>query len=80
MIRGCLACNTCTKNRDERCIIDDDVNEWLQKMKMADGIIQGAPVHYSAINGTMKSFLDRAFYVAGVNHSMLRFKIGASVV
>ena len=59
MIRGCLACNTCTKNRDERCIIDDDVNEWLQKMKMADGIIQGAPVHYSAINGTMKSFLGQ---------------------
>jgi multimeric flavodoxin WrbA len=28
----------------------------------------------------MKSFLDRAFYVAGVNNSMLRHKVGAAVV
>ncbi|MBP1865460.1 multimeric flavodoxin WrbA [Clostridium tetanomorphum] len=65
-IRGCLACNACTRNRNEKCIIDnDEVNEWIQKMKEADGIILGSPMHYSAIAGTMKSFLDRAFYVAG---------------
>ena len=28
----------------------------------------------------MKSFLDRAFYVTGVNNGMLRHKVGASVV
>lgn len=28
----------------------------------------------------MKSFLDRAFFVAGVNNCMLRHKVGASVV
>ena len=44
----------------------------------ADGIILGSPVHYSAIDGTMKSFLDRAFYVA--NNGMLRHKVGAAVV
>jgi multimeric flavodoxin WrbA len=30
--------------------------------------------------GNMKSFLDRAFYVADVNNSMFRYKVGASVV
>lgn len=80
-IRGCTACYQCVKNKDERCAMsDDNVNEWLQKMKEADGILLGSPVHYSAIAGTMKSFLDRAFYVAGVNDSMLRHKVGASVV
>lgn len=79
LIRGCLACNSCRKNKNEKCIIDnDEVNEWIQKMKGADGIILGSPVHYSAIPGTMKSFLDRAFYVAG--SGMLRHKVGASVV
>ncbi|WP_027626532.1 flavodoxin family protein [Clostridium lundense] len=78
-IRGCLACNACARNKNEKCIIDnDEVNEWIQKMKEADGIILGSPVHYSAIAGTMKSFLDRAFYVAG--SGMLRHKVGASVV
>lgn len=81
LIRGCTACGQCVKNRDEKCVLPgDDVNEWLQKMKRADGIILGSPVHYSAIAGTMKSFLDRAFYVAGVNDAMLRHKVGAAVV
>lgn len=80
LIRGCLACNQCARNRDERCVIDDEVNEWIQKMKEADGILIGSPVHYSAIAGTMKSFLDRAFYVSGNNGSLLRHKVGAAVV
>lgn len=81
LIHGCLACNGCAKNKDEKCIIpNDSVNEWIQKMKDADGIILAAPVYYSGIPGTMKSFLDRAFYVAGVNGSLFRHKIGASIV
>lgn len=80
-IRGCLACGQCIKMMNEQCIQGDDpVNEWIQKMKAADGIIIGSPVHFSAIAGTMKSFLDRAFYVSGVNNSLLRHKVGAAVV
>ena len=80
-IRGCLACYQCLKNQNEQCVIKgDEVNEYIQKMKGADAIILGSPVYYSAINGTMKSFLDRAFFVMGVNGGMLRHKVGASVV
>jgi multimeric flavodoxin WrbA len=78
-IRGCLACNACVKNRDEKCIIDDEVNGWLQKMKEADGVLLGSPVYFAGINGTMKSFLDRAFFVSGVNGNLLRHKVGAAV-
>lgn len=79
IIRGCIACNACKKNNNEKCIFDNDiVNECVQKMKEADGIILGSPVHYSAIGGTMKSFLDRVFYVAG--GKLLRHKVGATVV
>lgn len=79
-IRGCLACGQCMKNKNERCIQDDEVNEWIQLMKKADGIVIGSPVHFSAIGGTMKSFLDRAFYVGGVNGGLYRHKVGAAVV
>lgn len=80
-IRGCIACNQCIKNRDERCAIaHDDVNEWVQVMKEADGMILGSPVHFAAIGGTMKSFLDRAFYVSSMNGNLFRHKVGASVV
>jgi Multimeric flavodoxin WrbA len=79
-IRGCLACNGCVRNLDEKCVIKDEVNEWIQKMKEADGIILGSPVHYASVGATMKAFLDRAFYVTSVNKSMLRHKVGAAVV
>jgi len=81
IIRGCTACGMCIKNKNEQCVLGgDEVNEWIQKMKSADGIILGSPVHYAAMAGTMKSFLDRAFYVTGVNNGMLRHKVGAAVV
>ncbi|MCB2294989.1 flavodoxin family protein [Clostridium algoriphilum] len=80
-IRGCIACYQCAKNKDEKCVLPgDEVNEWIQKMKEADGIILGSPVHYASMGGTMKSFLDRAFFVAGNNGGILRHKVGASVV
>lgn len=80
-ISGCIACNQCVKLKNERCALsDDDVNQWIQKMKLADGIILGTPVHFAAMGGMMKSFLDRAFYVASMNNGMLRHKVGAAVV
>jgi multimeric flavodoxin WrbA len=80
LIRGCMACGGCSKNKDEKCIFNDDiVNDSIHKMKNADGIILASPVHYSAIGGTMKSFLDRVFLVSGANGGMFRHKVGASL-
>ncbi|MFP4461734.1 MAG: flavodoxin family protein [Thermotogota bacterium] len=64
-MQGCLGCGNCARNKDERCVIDDDVNDAIQKMKVADGVLLGSPVHYAGVGGTMKSFLDRVFMVAG---------------
>lgn len=81
VIRGCIACGKCGENQDERCVLPDDgVNEWMQKIKEADGIILGSPVYYSAIAGNMKGFLDRVFYISNVNGGMFRHKVGAAVV
>ncbi|MFA5700817.1 MAG: flavodoxin family protein [Desulfuromonas sp.] len=79
-IQGCIACYDCVKNKNETCsITDDPVNEWIQKMKKADGILLASPVHFSGVAGTMKSFLDRAFFVASNNGSLFRHKTGAAV-
>ena len=81
VIRGCMGCGQCAKQKNEKCIYsNDEVNECIQKMKTADGIILGSPVYFSGITGTMKSFLDRAFYVAGSNDNLFRYKVGVSVI
>lgn len=80
-IKGCIACGYCSKHKNETCVTkDDEVNGWIQQMKNSDGIILGSPVHFSGIGGTMKAFLDRAFFVSSVNGGLMRHKVGASVV
>jgi multimeric flavodoxin WrbA len=80
-IRGCIACGKCRINKDEKCsITTDSLNEWIQSMKTADGLILASPVHYAGIPGTMKSFLDRSFYVAGSNGGLFRHKVAAAIV
>lgn len=79
-IRGCLGCMWCVKAQNERCVIaEDEVNDYIQKMKEADGIILSSPVYYAGVAGTMKSFLDRAFFVVGVNGNFLRHRVGTSL-
>lgn len=80
VIRGCIACYKCVQNKNEKCSIDDEVNDWIQKIKKADGIILGSPVYFSGIAGTFKCFLDRAFLVSSVNGSLFRQKVGVAVV
>lgn len=80
LIRGCMACGACKKNRDEKCVINDEVNEYVQKMKDADGILISSPVYFASMAGTMKSFLDRAFLISAANGNLFRHKVGASVV
>ncbi|MEK6195071.1 MAG: flavodoxin family protein [Deltaproteobacteria bacterium] len=79
-LRGCMACHACVKSQDGTCVFaDDPVNGWIQKMVESDGILFGSPVHFSGVAGTMKAFLDRAFFVASVNGGLFRHKVGASV-
>ena len=79
-IQGCIACHGCVKNQNEACSFKDDpVNEWIQKIKEADGILLGSPVHFAGVAGTMKSFLDRAFFVSSVNGGLFRHKVGAAI-
>ncbi len=80
-IRGCIGCYVCAQTKDEKCVFKDDpLNDAVQKMKEADGIILGSPVYFSGVAGTMKSFCDRAFVVAGTNGGLFRGKVGTSVV
>lgn len=62
-ISGCRGCGACKKLG--KCIFDDSVNVFVEKAKNADGFVFGTPVHYAAMSGHLKSFMDRAFYCGG---------------
>jgi multimeric flavodoxin WrbA len=59
-ISGCIGCYAC-KNLGH-CVIDDIVNEFVNKSIEADGFVFGSPVHYAGMSGALTSFMDRVFY------------------
>ncbi len=80
-VKACAACGMCGRNKDERCVqADDPVNDWIQLIKQADGLLLGSPVHYAGIAAGLKAFLDRAFFVQGSNGRLFRHKAGAALV
>lgn len=61
-IRGCIACGKCAKTG--HCVFTDDpVNEGIDLLKAADGLVVGAPVYYAGPNATLCAFLDRVFFM-----------------
>ena len=59
-LAGCIACMKCRETG--RCAFNDNVNDFLDIAKDADGFIFGSPVHYAAASGAITSFMDCVFY------------------
>ncbi len=75
-VRGCIGCNSCLKNKTS-CIFKDDIlEELVNKMIEADGIIIGSPVYYAGPNGALCALLDRAFYS---NSKKFRYKPASAI-
>ena len=80
-LRGCTACGVCMSRLDRRCVIDSDlINDCIDKMSTADGIILASPTYFSDVTAEMKALIDRAGMVTRANGDMLRRKVGAAVV
>lgn len=74
-LEGCRGCGACRKLW--KCVIDDCVNEFMEKAAVADGFVFGSPVHYASAGGALVSFMDRLFYSSS---RKLAYKPAACVV
>jgi multimeric flavodoxin WrbA len=80
-IRGCQACYQCFEKKDQRCSNNKDiVNECIEKIIEADGIILASPTYFSDVSSELKALIDRAGLVAKANDNLYRRKVGAAVV
>ena len=74
-IGGCLGCGYCYAKG--KCVQQDKLNDVLEKVLAADGLVLGSPVHYAAIAGQASSFFDRLFFASGGRFAN---KLGTGVV
>jgi multimeric flavodoxin WrbA len=80
-IRGCGACFLCAKRKNQRCSIESDaVNEYVQRMAAADGILLGSPTYFGDVTAGMKALIERTGMVGRVNGDLYQRKAGAGVV
>ena len=79
-MHGCTACGTCFARKNRRCVIDDPVNGYVEKMSAADGLILASPVYFGDITTEMKALIDRIGFVAKANDHLLKRKVGAAVI
>lgn len=76
-VRGCIACNSCKQQCNNKCAFDDDICNCVSaKMANADAIIVGSPVYYGQPNGSVLSLIQRMFHSAG---DLFRNKPAAAV-
>ena len=75
-IQDCTACFACA-GTGYCAFADDSVNECVDLLKNADGLIVGSPVYYAGPTGSLCAFLERLFFIKGAAYS---YKPAAVVV
>lgn len=78
---GCIACYQCFEKKNRRCAVDKDcINECIEKMEQADGIILASPTYFADMSTELKAIVDRCGMTSRANGDMFKRKVGAAVV
>lgn len=78
-IKPCMACRACAKIG--KCVVNDKVNEFVDKAADFDAYIIGSPVHYASASGGVITFMDRAFFSASMSgRANFRHKPASAIV
>ncbi|MBU3198384.1 flavodoxin family protein [Clostridium estertheticum] len=72
--KSCFACKRVGGASYGKCPVKDDIQEVLEKVSQADGLILGSPIYFGNITGQLLSFLERLLFpylVYDKNHSSI---------
>lgn len=81
LVHGCTACYQCFEKKNCRCVNNKDlVNDCIEKMRKADGIIFASPTYFADVTPELKALMDRSGFVSKANGGFLKRKVGAAVI
>lgn len=76
-IEACVGCRKCSKTG--QCDLNDGLNEIIEKIRKADGLIVGTPVYFGTARGDVMCALQRIGYVSRNSDNFLGGKVGGPV-
>lgn len=76
-IKSCVACGKCDELN--KCIINDGLNDIIDKIRESDGFIVGTPVYFGTARGDAMSALQRIGMVSRSNNNFLSWKVGGPI-
>ena len=65
-IGPCRACMGCRKNKDGRCVLQDDMGQFYPMLEEADVLVFASPVYWFNLCGQIKQFIDRCYALGGL--------------
>jgi multimeric flavodoxin WrbA len=56
----------CWKNKDGRCVLQDDMGQFYPMLEEADVLVFVSPVYWFNLGGQIKQFIDRCYALGGL--------------
>lgn len=75
-LKFCFGCLSCQKTG--KCVINDDVRQYLGKISNADILVFATPIYYYCMSGQLKTFLDRLNPLYGKHNNFKEIYLLAS--
>ena len=76
-IQSCVGCNACKTKGN--CVINDGLDEIIEKIRKADGFIPAAPVYFGTARGDIMAALQRIGKVSRGNDKFLSWMVGGPI-
>jgi multimeric flavodoxin WrbA len=76
-IESCTGCRSCAEKG--KCILNDGLNEVIDKIRAPEGLIVGTPVYFGTARGDVMCALQRIGYVSRNTDGFLAGKVGGPV-
>ncbi len=77
---SCNDCRSCEIRGDGRCVHEEDeLNNIMDKLRGADGILFASPAYYGTVTSQMKVFMERAGLTFETSDMGLKRKVGGAV-
>ena len=76
-IQSCIACLKCRE--EGNCVLNDGLDEIIDKIREADGFIPAAPVYFGTARGDIMAALQRIGYVSRGTDLFLSWMVGGPI-